>query len=106
MNVGDHGTNVSCAIRTFAIGRILDRVQVVDNGSVEIYGVPFVERVNLASGGNFDLWNVSRVHTRRLQQNMLTSGWVRMNSPSAVSSVYPWTPEPVESTRLADDPYL
>lgn len=35
-----------------------------------------------------------------------TLGWVRMNSPSAVSSVYPFTPLPVESTRLQEDPYL
>ncbi len=35
-----------------------------------------------------------------------TSGCVRMNSPRALSSVYPLTPEPVVSTRFADEPYL
>ena len=36
----------------------------------------------------------------------LASGWVRINSPRAASSVYPFTPEPVDNTKFADDPYL
>lgn len=36
----------------------------------------------------------------------LTSGWVKINSPRAGSSVYPFTPDPVERTKLADDPYM
>ena len=37
---------------------------------------------------------------------LLTFGWVRINSPSAASRVYPLTPDPVDNTKLADEPYL
>jgi hypothetical protein len=39
-------------------------------------------------------------------EKMLTLGCVRINSPRDASSVYPFTPEPVERTRLAEEPYL
>lgn len=73
---------------------------------MEVHGVAFVERVNLASGWYFYLHVTVMTMEMRCESQGRTSGWVRINSPSAASRVYPLTPDPVERTRLADEPYL
>lgn len=57
----------------------------------------------------WDLNLIKRLGQRSLVgriEFILTSGCVRMNSPKALSSVYPFTPSPVVRTRFAEEPYL
>lgn len=58
MNVGDHGANVTSAVGRLAVGGVFDAVEVVDDGRVVVGGVAFVDGVDLASGGDGDLYQV------------------------------------------------
>ena len=55
MHVCDHTPDVPRAVRRLAVLRVLDAVQVVHDGFVEVARIPLVEGVDLASGGDSDL---------------------------------------------------
>ena len=55
MHVGDHGADVARGIGRLAVRGVLDGVEVVDDGLVEVHGVALVEGVDLPSWGDLDL---------------------------------------------------
>lgn len=107
MYICHHRSDVPCTIRRLAGAGVFDGLEVVDDGGVEVHRVALIERVDFTSGGDRDLWNaLVGVMIAFDLSYMLTSGWVKMNSPREASRVYPFTPDPVDSTKFADDPYL
>lgn len=61
VHVGDHRADVARAVRRAARGGVLDAVEVLRDGLVEVHRVALVEGVDLAAGGDFDLravWDV------------------------------------------------
>jgi hypothetical protein len=54
VDIGHHRTDVPRRIR-LAVGRVLDRLEVLDRGGVEVERVALVERVDLASGRDLDV---------------------------------------------------
>lgn len=84
-----HRSDVPCTIRRLAWAGVFDGLEVVDDGRIEIHRVALIERVDFASGRNRDLvMNVLvRVAITFDPVIMLTSGWVKMNSPRETSRV-------------------
>jgi hypothetical protein len=64
---------------------MLDGVEIVDDGWIEVHGITLVEGVNLAPMGNLNLYGV-RGRARQVS-GLRTLGCVRMNSPRAASRV-------------------
>lgn len=56
MHVRDHGADVPRAVGRLAVCGVLDAVQVVVHGLVEVHRVALVEGVDLASRGDLDLY--------------------------------------------------
>lgn len=57
MHIRHHTPDIPCRVRALARrGRELDRVQVVRHGRVEVHRVALVEGVDLAAGGDLDVW--------------------------------------------------
>jgi hypothetical protein len=61
VNIGNHGTDVSCTVWGFGWIGEFDGVEIVDDGWVEVHGVTLIEGVDLSAGGYLDLdcveWN-------------------------------------------------
>lgn len=63
VNVRHHGPDVPRAVR-LAGARELDGLEVLGHRRVEVHRVALVERVDLAAGGDRDLWNSVRRYAR------------------------------------------
>jgi hypothetical protein len=89
VNIGNHGTDISCTVWRFGGVGVFDGVEIVDDGWVKVHGVAFIEGVDLSAGGDLDL-DCEKQNAqvgRYLRTKKHTSGWVRINSPSEASSV-------------------
>lgn len=55
MDISHHGTDVTRAVGRFAAFWVLEGVEILDDGLVEVFGVALVEGVNLAASWQSDL---------------------------------------------------
>lgn len=105
MDIGDHGTNVSRAVG-LAVSRVLDAVQVLFGGFVEVERVSFVERVDLSSRGDSDVRVGEDELSERLGCESVSNGYQHLGGKLTSSRVKPLTPWPVERTKLQLLPYM
>jgi hypothetical protein len=86
----------------------LDALKILDRGFVEEKAVSLVERVDLATGRNLDVGVREDELAETLRKSRVRDrekgDW--SSAALTVSKVKPFTPFPVEMTRLVDEPYI
>ena len=102
MNISNHGTNVPLISNLFLLAQPcgvwfprfgkFNRFKVFFCWTIPVHWISFIDRVDTTLFGNAHLRSDPRIRENTL-------GWVRMNSPSALSNVNPFTPFPVPVVR-------
>lgn len=106
VNIGNHGTNVPRRVGLAILG-ILDAVEVVVGRGVEMQRVSFVERIDLASRGDFDSRVGKDKFSEGLEENVSNNfRGQELKDLLTSSRVKPSTPLPVDKTRLHEEPYI
>jgi hypothetical protein len=104
VNIGNHGTNVSCAV-WLAVCGVLDAVEVLLCWLVEVERVSLVEGVDLSSVGNSDI-RVGEDEFSEGLEGASVSICGKHSLRLTSSRVKPLTPWPVERTKLQLLPYM
>jgi hypothetical protein len=55
MNICDHTPDITRGVRSFRGGRILNAIEIVDSGAVEIERIALIKGVNLAARWYLDI---------------------------------------------------